>query len=118
MNQKRTTTTIKSKNVFQNNLEKYILRSGKAKKDIAFALGVQPSTISDWLAGRGYPRLKYMDPLAEMLGVSVAELVEEMPLSQDTISAEEQEVLDLFHKVPKEKRELVLSMIRAATDNL
>ena len=111
-------TNIKSKIIFRKNLERYIQRSGKQKRDIAFALGVQPSTISDWLAGRGYPRLKSLEVLAEILGVSVSELVEEVNLGQESISAEEQEVLDLFHKVPKEKRELVLSMIRAATDNL
>ena len=30
----------------------------------------------------------------------------------------DQEILDLFHKVPEGKRELVLSMIRVAIENL
>ncbi len=108
----------KSRIVFSKNLERYIQMSGKAKRDIAMVIGVKPTTISDWLACRGYPRQKYLEPLAEALGVTVPELVGEVAIGQIVIPREDQEVLDAFHKVPKEKREFVLSMIRAATDNL
>ena len=108
----------KSRVIFAENLERYIKISGKAKQDIAMAIGVKPTTISDWLACRGYPRQKYLEPLAEALGVTVPELVGDVAVGQTVIPREDQEVLDAFHKVPKEKREFILSMIRAAIDNL
>lgn len=106
-----------NKALFSKKLEGFIARSGKSKAEIARIVGVQPSTVSDWLAGRGYPRLKAMQALADVLGVTKADLVEDVNLTKESISEEEQKVLDLFHQVHKENRELVLSMIRAAIDN-
>ena len=56
--------------------------------------------------------------IADFLDISKSDLVEDVNITKETVSNEDQRVLDLFHKVPKEKRELVLSMIRAAIDNL
>ena len=44
--------------------------------------------------------------------------MDDVNLAKETISEEEQKVLDLFYRVPEEKREFVLSMIRAAIYNL
>ena len=107
-----------SRALFAHNLERQINRIGKTKAEIARLVGVKPSTISDWLAGRGFPRLETLNALADVLGVTQSELVEGVNFDKETISEEEQKVLDLFHQVPEEKRELVLSMIRAAVDNL
>ena len=107
-----------SRALFAHNLERHLNRTGKTKSEVARLVGVQPSTISDWLAGRGFPRLKTMNALADVFGVTQSELVDGTNHNRETISEEEQKVLDLFHQVPEEKRELVLSMIRVAIDNL
>ena len=44
--------------------------------------------------------------------------IEDATLPDPSVPEEDQKVLDLFHRVPKEKREFVLSLIQATIDNL
>lgn len=111
-------TDLGNKEVFSRNLARCIKRADKTQREIAKAVRVSPSTVCDWLNGRGYPRMDKLQLLAEYFGISKSELVEDNYVAKETVSKQEQEIIDLFHKVPEEKRELVLSMIRAAVDNL
>ena len=104
--------------VFSRNLRKYLAITGKTQRDVSVVVGVSSGTVNDWARGRAYPRMDKIQKLADFFGISKSELVEEWVIEEDPIPQEDKEVLDLFHKVPEEKRELVLSMIRAAVDNL
>ena len=111
-------TDLGNKDVFIKNLSRCLSRSQKSQRELAKAIGVHPATICDWLSGRTYPRMNKLQLIADFFEISKSELVEENYVPQDSISIEDQEVLDWFHKVPKEKREFVLSMIQAASNNL
>jgi hypothetical protein len=56
--------------------------------------------------------------LAEYFGIQVSDLVDDVNIAKDIVSDKDQEMLDLFHKVPEEKREFVLSLIQTTIDNL
>ena len=109
-------TELDTKVILANNLKRYLQLTGKNQKEVAAAIGVQPSTFCDWMNLRAYPRPGKVQALADYFGIKKADLVDELPEEEEEL--ENQEVLELFHKVPKEKREFVLSMIRAAIDNL
>jgi transcriptional regulator with XRE-family HTH domain len=111
-------TDLGNKEVFSRNLLRLIKMSGKTQVEVAKYVKVSQGTISDWTKGRSYPRMDKLQLLSELFGVQKSDLVEDVNVPKDTVSKEDQEVLDLFHQVRKEKRELVLSMIRAAIDNL
>ena len=111
-------TDLGNKEIFRRNLKRHLEISGKKKIEVARAIGVSSGNFSDWLNGRVYPRMDKIQALAEYFDIQMADLVDDVNIAKETVSDKDQEVLDLFHKVPKEKRELVLSMIRAATDNL
>ena len=115
---KTTKSTLGNQEIFSRNLSRLMSSTGKTQREVAQAIGVSPSTFCDWLRGNMYPRMDKLQMLAEYFGVNKSDLVEEVYAAKETISKEDQEVLDLFHKVPVKKRELVLSMIRAAVDNL
>ena len=66
-----------NKTVFANNLKKFIVMSGRDRKDIAKALGVPYSTLTDWTNARKYPRISNMEKLAEYFGVSKSNLIED-----------------------------------------
>ena len=104
--------------IFSRNLKRYLKNSESTQKEVAKAVGVSAGTFCDWVRGRAYPRMDKVQLLAEYFGISKSDLVEDFNVIKESVSNEDQKVLDLFHKVPKEKRELVLSMIRAAIDNL
>lgn len=104
--------------VFTRNFNRYLAHSGKKQVEVARAIDVSTGTISDWKKGRSYPRMDKIQLMADFFGIKKSDLVEDVNITKETISNKEQEVIDLFHKVPEEKREFVLSLIRAAIDNL
>ena len=111
-------TDLGNKEIFSRNLKRYLELNHKKQNEVAAAVGVTTGTFTDWVKGRIYPRMDKIQLLAEYFGIQKSDLVEDVNISKETVTNEDQEVLDLFHKVSKEKRELVLSMIRAAIDNL
>ena len=104
--------------IFKRNFNRYLKASGKKQVEVARYVDVSNSTISDWKAGRAYPRIDKVQLLAECFSIKKSDLVEDVNVAKETITNKEQEFFDLFHKIPEEKRELVLSMIRAAIENL
>lgn len=63
--------------IFAKNLERYIERSGKTKKDIAEIVGVAPSTFNEWTKGKKYPRMDKVEKLANYFGILKSDLIEE-----------------------------------------
>ena len=111
-------TSFGNKEIFIRNLKRYLENSGKKQKELAAAIGVSNGTVCDWMKGRAYPRIDKIQAMADFFGIKKADLVEDVNIVKESVSNKEQEVLDLFHKVPEEKREFVLSLIRATIDNL
>ena len=111
-------TDLGSQEIFSKNLIRYLTESGRTQKEVADAIGVSAGTFCDYVKGRSYPRMDNVQKLAEYFGISKSDLVEERDIEKEKAMKADQEVLDLFHEVPKEKREFVLSMIRAAINNL
>lgn len=48
---------------------------GFLQKDIALRLGVSEKTVSKWECGNGLPEVVFMEPLCQMLGITVNELL-------------------------------------------
>ena len=113
-----TKTELGNQEIFSRNLKRYVDNSGKKQKEVADAIYVSAGTFCDWIKGRAYPRMDKLQLLADYFGINKSDLVEDINVIPEAVSDEDQEVLDLFHKVPEEKRGLLLSMIRAVVDNL
>lgn len=63
----------------QIKIGKYIAERRKKKgllqKDIAARLGISEKTVSKWECGNGLPEVVYMEPLCQLLGITVNELL-------------------------------------------
>lgn len=66
-----------NKEVFAKNLQKYVFRCSKDRKDIAKELGLPYSTLTDWLNARKYPRINNIEKVAAYFGVSKSDLIED-----------------------------------------
>ena len=66
-----------NKQVFAENLERYMKESGKSRNDICHALGFRYSTFSEWVTGKKYPRIDKIEMLANYFGVKKSDLIEE-----------------------------------------
>jgi transcriptional regulator with XRE-family HTH domain len=110
-----------NKDVFSANLTYYLAQKDVMQKDLAKHLGISQASVNDWIKKRTYPRMDKLQMTAEFLGVKMTDLVEprnKMSSTEDKrISDKEQLVLDLFHKVPDEKKDFLIKMIQAAIDN-
>ena len=111
-------TDLGNKEIFSRNLRRYLESSQKTQKEVSKAIGVSTGTFCDWVKGRAYPRMDKLQLLAEYFGIKKSDLVEDVNFGKSEISDKEQEILDLFHKVPDEKKEFLLKMIQAAIDTL
>jgi transcriptional regulator with XRE-family HTH domain len=110
--------SIGNKNIFAKNLSYYVKRSGRDQKEIAEFLGVAPSTFNEWFKGKKYPRIDKIEMLANYFGILKSDLIEDKEEknspSEPKLTEGELLLLDLFRRVPEDKQELVLQMIRVA----
>ena len=106
-----------NKEIFAKNLNRYLGLSGKTQTEVAKFVNVSKGTFSDWMSGRAYPRMDKVQLLAQYFGIQMSDLVDDENNNKKKKEGD-QEILDLFHKVPEDKREFVLAMIRSVADNL
>lgn len=60
---------------FTNNLKRYRENLGLSKEELAKRLGVSGVTVGYWESGKNDPRLSKLEHIAEVLGVTVYELL-------------------------------------------
>lgn len=63
------------------------IRNNITQLQLADRLGVSDKTVSKWENGKGYPDITLLEPIAETLCVSVAELISGNPISNSNVSA-------------------------------
>lgn len=111
---------IGNKEVFGENLSYYLKLHGKEQKEVAAVIGVATSTFNDWVKGKKYPRIDKIEMLANYFGILKSDLIEDkkaVSLKEVKLSEGEQALIDLFRRVPEDKQQLVLQMIRVALGN-
>lgn len=74
--------TIENKDILAKNLRKYIRMSGKDRKEIARALGIPYSTLTDWVNANKYPRIDNIEKMSAYFGVSKSDLIEDFAQKQ------------------------------------
>ena len=72
-------------------------KQGFLQKDIAGKLGISEKTVSKWECGNGLPEVVYMEPLCQLLGITVNEL----------LAGESIPILELMRSIDMSRLELV-----------
>ena len=73
---------IENKEILATNLKKYIAMCGKDRKEIARALQIPYSTLTDWINANKYPRINNIEKMADYFGVTKSELIEDFKQKQ------------------------------------
>ena len=112
-------SNLGNKEIFAKNLAYYLDRSGRDQKEVAEVVGVAPSTFNEWMKAKKYPRIDKIEILANYFGILKSDLIEKVSEdgyspSEPQLTEGEKMLLDLFNRVPEDKQQLVLQMIRAA----
>ena len=71
-----------NKSIFAQNLQKYVIGSGKDRKDIAKELEVPYSTFTDWMNGNKFPRINNIEKIASYFNISKSDLIEDLAKTQ------------------------------------
>ena len=112
-------SSIGNKEVFSKNLRFYLETSGKTQKEVALAIGVTPASLNEWLKSKKYPRIDKIELLARYFGILKSDLIEDKGIGKtlpqvQKLTEGETILLELFRKVPEDKQQMVLDMIRIA----
>ncbi len=108
-----------SKDVFAKNLHYYMMRANKNQKEMAAIVGVSAPTFNEWLKGKKFPRIDKVERLAQYFGILKSDLIEEKTSRQkiqantSSLTAEDIELLRLFHSVPKNIQDAVIAMLKS-----
>lgn len=90
------------------NLRDLLEERGISQTELAAALGISNGTLSDWLSGRYYPRMKYIEAMATYFNIDPSVLVNE----KKTPSSLDDEALALFMALPAEAKGQALDYLR------
>jgi transcriptional regulator with XRE-family HTH domain len=78
--------SYETKRIFGNNLTRIIDSQNKTQLELASALDVSPSSVSYWCNGEKMPRMDKIESIADFLGVSKSDLLEDNISKTTTIS--------------------------------
>ena len=112
-----------NKEIFSINLKRLMEQKGVSRQELSDVLGVSYFTITDWVKGKKYPRMDKVEMLATYFGVLKSDLIEEKGTTQNNspeaqpLTEGETMLIELFRKVPVDKQQMVLEMIRIALKN-
>ncbi len=66
-----------SREVFAKNLRYQLMKNKKSQNDLAHAIGVSKTTISEWLSGKKYPRVDKLQTIADYFDIYRSDLTDE-----------------------------------------
>ena len=108
-------------------IKKALVIKGMKQSDLCRLTKIPKSALSQYVSGAFEPKQDRIYLMAQALNVSEAWLmgldvpmerqVKKVSPSEPYLSEGEKMLLDLFNRVPEDKQELVLQMIRAAFGN-
>lgn len=112
-------SNLGNKDVFANNLKKYMQLNGKSRTEVCQALGFKYSTFADWINGKKYPRMDKIEMLANYFGIMKSDLIEDKAVSEET-SKKIDATTDVLIRMETDKLycELVMLLYKMDTDRL
>ena len=72
-----------NKEIFSYNLNFYMNKSGKSRKEVSEAIGVSYFTYTDWVKGKKYPRMDKVELLAKYFNIKIRDLIEKKSIENN-----------------------------------
>lgn len=110
-----------NKQVFSNNLKKYMELNNVTQTDICTFLKFKASTFSDWVNAKTYPRIDKIEMLANYFGINKSDLIEDKELEKaeekiKELSDENKIFFSKFDKLNDNAKKQVLKIIETFED--
>ena len=78
-------SNLGNKKTFAKNLNYYMVKNQKNRRDISRDLKIPYTTVTSWCTGEFYPRIDKIEQLANYFCINKSDLVEEKKISEKTI---------------------------------
>lgn len=78
-------SNLGNKKTFAKNLNYYMVKNQKNRRDISRDLEIPYTTVTSWCTGEFYPRIDKIEQLANYFCINKSDLVEEKKISEKTI---------------------------------
>ena len=105
-----------NRNIFAENLNKYLAESGKSRKEVCEALGFNYFTFTSWVNGSKYPRMDKVELLASYFGCKKSDLIEdkkEKPAEDNgELSAKKRAFIERVKQMSEEELERLEQILR------
>lgn len=107
-----------SKQVFSQNLRKYMAQAGKTQKEVADVVGVAAPTFNEWLSGKKFPRIDKIQKLADYFGILKSDLIEEKEKStiDDGLTESQRQLIAFAKTVPEDKAAMILRVMQSIVE--
>lgn len=105
---------ITTKEFFSRQLKHYMDIKRMNTVDVAKLLNVTKQAVSSWCNGEKMPRMDKIEKLCLLFNVKKSDLLEEKTFEIKT--SEDNEIIELFSKLPTEKKRLVIDLIKNLLD--
>lgn len=97
--------------IFSKNLNALIAESGKTQKEVAQAIGFNPTTFNTWCVGKIFPKSGKIQRIADYFGVPKSVLTEEPIDPKDVVmpvpTPEEYKILMAYRRASTDRKEAV-----------
>lgn len=105
-----------NKQIFSKNLKKYMELNNVTQTDICTFLKFKPSTFSDWVNAKTYPRIDKIEMLANYFGINKSDLIEDKELEKaeqkiEELSEENKIFFSKYEKLSPEAKKQMLKII-------
>lgn len=101
-----------NKEIFAQNLNYYVKRSGKSQSELAEECGVSQSTFNEWCRGKKYPRIDRIERLSEIFKIKMSDLIEEKTGEDTDLSEAKRKLIDMAKDCSDEDAERMLQMMQ------
>ncbi len=111
---------MSNRNIFAENLQKYMEENNVSRRDLSDALGISYFTITSWVNGKKYPRMDKVEMLANYFNVQKSDLIEEKieePATDDGLSDNMRKLIDFAKSVPEDKAEMILRVMQSIVES-
>lgn len=102
-----------NKEIIAKNITRYLAVFDMNKSDLARMLGVSTATVSGWTNGVYYPRIQYIEQMADIFHCQKSDLIEDKskPYKAYDLTTEEYLIIEAYRSVEPLQQEMVKMLL-------
>jgi repressor LexA len=109
--------------VMATNIKRFLNLNNMERMDLSELIGEPYTTVCSWITEKNYPRIDKIEKMAQVFGISKADLVEEqnaanenLTISKKGLRKDEVDLLTAYNLMDFDMRELALNQVKSMSN--